>query len=225
MINKEELSPELLEELKNIGKTEQEIIEIIKANVNGNTIDVVDKDNNFTSDNEGNKKLDDILVQLNNKIDLECNKITTKFITIGDRDGLVTFALNKCVNSIKLKGKIEIVHSHDEETNTVGDFNLKNQETIKQISTKNYNKIIVILGTQSLSKHISEILTVGDSNINNPLNNISLGLGVYHITDPEIKKLIDKDIYGEYIKFSESDMNSEMIHVKEIREQYSKYKI
>lgn len=69
VINKEELSSDLIEYLKTLGKTEQEIIQIIKENVNSNNINITGSD--------GTKGLEESLKEINTKINTVSNEINS----------------------------------------------------------------------------------------------------------------------------------------------------
>ena len=60
-------------------------------------------------------------------------------------------------------------------------------------------KLIVVLGAADIEgvEISAETLTTGDPSFAGPLAGVPLGLQVYHILEPEFKKIIPEDIYQD----------------------------
>ncbi len=61
--------------------------------------------------------------------------------------------------------------------------------------------IIVVLGASDLDGVMitAETVTTGDPTFSGPLAGVSLGLPVYHILEPEVRKAIPEDVYEEQV--------------------------
>lgn len=62
-------------------------------------------------------------------------------------------------------------------------------------------KIIVVLGASDLegAEISAETVTLGDPSFAGPLAGVPLGLPVYHILEPEVRKYIPEDVYNEHV--------------------------
>lgn len=58
---------------------------------------------------------------------------------------------------------------------------------------------------------MAETVTAGDPTYTGPLAGVSLGLPVYHVTEPEIRESTDAAVYQEQIALSEMAMETEAI--------------
>lgn len=58
---------------------------------------------------------------------------------------------------------------------------------------------------------MAETVTAGDPTYTGPLAGVSLGLPVYHVTEPEMKELSDPGIYRDQIELSEIAMETDKI--------------
>ena len=69
----------------------------------------------------------------------------------------------------------------------------------------------------------AETVTVGDPSFTGPLAGVSLGLPVYHILEPEIKKAIPGDVYEENVGIWELTVDTKEIgqEFKAIRDKNS----
>lgn len=106
----------------------------------------------------------------------------------------------------------------------------ENQAQIKKIAEGAENEggsdnIIVVLGASDIEGALisAETVTVGDPSFTGPLAGVSLGLPVYHILEPEIKKAIPRDVYEENVGIWELTVDTEKIgqEFKAIREKDS----
>ncbi len=103
----------------------------------------------------------------------------------------------------------------------------KNQEQVKEIAEKAGDgdapdNLIVVLGASDIEGALisAETVTIGDPSFTGPLAGVSLGLPVYHILEPEIKKAVPKDVYEENAGIWELTIDTEKIgkEFKTIRE-------
>lgn len=67
---------------------------------------------------------------------------------------------------------------------------------------------------------MAETVTAGDPTYTGPLAGVSLGLPVYHVTEPEVRENADASVYQEQIGLSEIAMETEPIWstIREIRD-------
>lgn len=107
-------------------------------------------------------------------------------------------------------------------------MDLENQKRVKEIAEQfGPENVVVILGAAEgeAAGLAAETVTAGDPTYAGPLAGVPLGLGVYHICEPEIKEEVDADIYDEQVSMMEMVLDVDDI-VKEmtaIREQYCKF--
>jgi len=76
------------------------------------------------------------------------------------------------------------------------------QGSIKKIVESQDSKdIIVVLGASDLegAEISAETVTLGDPSFAGPLAGVSLGLPVYHILEPDVRKYIPEDVYDESV--------------------------
>ena len=72
---------------------------------------------------------------------------------------------------------------------------------------------MVILGAAEpdFVEMMAETVTAGDPTYTGPLAGVSLGLPVYHVTEPEIKEISDGSVYRDQIELSEMAMETDKI--------------
>ena len=58
---------------------------------------------------------------------------------------------------------------------------------------------------------MAETVTAGDPTYTGPLAGVSLGLPVYHVTEPEVREITDASVYQDQIALSEIAMETEKI--------------
>ena len=84
------------------------------------------------------------------------------------------------------------------------------------------DKIIVVLGASDLegAEISAETVTLGDPSFAGPLAGVPLGLPVYHILEPEIRKHIPEEVYEENVGVMAMVINPEEVgeRFKAIRE-------
>ena len=102
-------------------------------------------------------------------------------------------------------------------------MDMENQTTIKKLAEENgAERLVVVLGATDLqgAEITATTVTVGDPSFTGPLAGAPLGLPVYHILEPEVKKAIPEDVYAEQAGFLEMVVDTEQIgkKFKQIRE-------
>jgi glycine reductase len=88
------------------------------------------------------------------------------------------------------------------------------------------NVVVIIGGAEAEASGLSaETVALGDPTFAGPLAGISLGLGVYHVVEPEVKNEFDAAIYDEQCGMMEMVLDIDAIvgEVKTVRDQHSKY--
>ena len=58
---------------------------------------------------------------------------------------------------------------------------------------------------------MAETVTAGDPTYTGPLAGVSLGLPVYHVTEPEVRQVADASVYRDQIELSEIAMETDKI--------------
>jgi len=107
-------------------------------------------------------------------------------------------------------------------------MDLENQKRVKDFSEQyGPENVIVIIGAAEgeAAGLAAETVTAGDPTFAGPLTGVSLGLGVYHICEEEVKNEVDEGVYDEQVSMMEMVLDVDEI-VKEmdsIRSQFSKY--
>ena len=86
-------------------------------------------------------------------------------------------------------------------------MDLEEQERIKQIVEANggANGLVAILGSPDAesAEMFAETVSLGDPTYAGALAGVSLGLPVYHATEPELKAAIDPKVYADQIEMME----------------------
>ena len=88
------------------------------------------------------------------------------------------------------------------------------------------NMIVMLGGAEAEASGLSaETVAAGDPTFAGPLAGIALGLGVYHVVEPEVKNEFDAAVYDEQCGMMEMVLDIDAIigEVKAVRDQYSKY--
>jgi len=102
------------------------------------------------------------------------------------------------------------------------------QGNIKKIAEDQDGKenLIVVLGASDIdgAEISAETVTLGDPSYSGPLAGVSLGLPVYHILEPEIRKHIPEEVYNECVGIMAMVINPEEVgeRFKLIREKAAK---
>ena len=98
-------------------------------------------------------------------------------------------------------------------------------QALMQRLVEEYGKdnLVVVLGAADPEgvEISAETLTIGDPSYAGPLAGVSLGLRVYHILEPDMKKVIPGDVYEEKLGIFELTTDTEQLgkSLSKIREQ------
>ena len=109
-------------------------------------------------------------------------------------------------------------------------MDLENQRRVKEFAEEfGPENLVVVLGASEgeSASLAAETVTAGDPTFAGPLAGVSLGLAVYHVFDSEIRAEADAAAWEEQISMMEMVLDPEALaaSVKEIREQFSQYKL
>lgn len=107
-------------------------------------------------------------------------------------------------------------------------MDLENQNRVKGMTeTYGAENLVVILGAAEgeAAGLAAETVTNGDPTFAGSLAGVQLGLRVYHVIEPEIKEIVDPEIYDEQIGIMEMVLDTEEIisEVSSIREEFCKF--
>src|ERR671914_430644 len=103
-------------------------------------------------------------------------------------------------------------------------MDLDDQARIKQLVEEDGNpdRFVAILGSPDpeSAELFAETVTLGDPCYAGALAGVSLKLPVYHVTEPEVRAVVDPSIYAEQIELMEIALDTDAIHkaVKSVRE-------
>jgi hypothetical protein len=103
-------------------------------------------------------------------------------------------------------------------------MDLDEQERIKATVEANGGPdgIVALLGAPDAESAgmFAETLSLGDPTYAGALAGVSLKLPVYHITEPEVRALVDPDVYAKQIELMEMALETDAIHaaMREVRE-------
>src|SRR3954470_17830878 len=102
-------------------------------------------------------------------------------------------------------------------------MDLEEQDVVKRtVEEQGLEGVIVILGSPDpdSTELFAETVSSGDPTWAGPLAGVSLGLPVYHVTEPEIKDIVDPGVYAEQIEMMELALDTAAIHqaVRSVRE-------
>lgn len=105
-------------------------------------------------------------------------------------------------------------------------MDLENQRRVKELAEKYAEgDLLVVLGgaEAEASGLTAETVTHGDPTFAGPLAGVQLGLPVYHVIEPEVKREVDPEVYDEQISLMEMVLDVDAIRqeVKAMRDQYS----
>ena len=141
-----------------------------------------------------------------------------KIIALGERDGIPGEVIAECIKS----AGAEIIFASTEcfVWTSAGAMDLELQKRIKELADKNkQEKPIMIIGSADAEGAgiVAETVSIGDPSYAGPLTGVQLGLLVYHIVEPEVKREIDPQLYEEKIEIMEMVLDVENI-IKEMEE-------
>lgn len=109
-------------------------------------------------------------------------------------------------------------------------MDLEIQQRVKDLTEKHgaENVVVVIGGSEAEASGLSaETVAAGDPTFAGPLAGVELGLGVYHVVEPEIKDQCDAAVYDEQCGMMEMvlDVDSIIEEVKSVRDEFSKFEL
>jgi len=95
-------------------------------------------------------------------------------------------------------------------------MDLDEQERIKQVVEANGGPdgIVAILGSPDAesAEMFAETISLGDPTYAGALAGVSLRLPVYHVTEPEVRAIVDPDVYAAQIEMMEMVLDVDAIH-------------
>jgi glycine/sarcosine/betaine reductase complex component A len=103
-------------------------------------------------------------------------------------------------------------------------MDLEEQERIKQVVADNGGPdgIVALLGQPDAesAEMFAETISLGDPTYAGALAGVSLKLPVYHVTEPEVRNLVEPRVYADQIEMMEMALDTEAIHaaVRSVRE-------
>ena len=103
-------------------------------------------------------------------------------------------------------------------------MDLDEQERIKQVVEANGGPdgMVAILGSPDAESAgmFAETISLGDPTYAGALAGVSLRLPVYHVTEPEVRAIVDPGVYAAQIEMMELVLDVEAIHhaVRSVRE-------
>src|SRR5215470_9134251 len=103
-------------------------------------------------------------------------------------------------------------------------MDLEEQERIKQAVEANGGPdgIVAILGSPDAesAEMFAETISLGDPTYAGALAGVSLKLPVYHVTEGEVRELVDPQVYADQIELMEMALDIQAIHaaVRSVRE-------
>ena len=105
-------------------------------------------------------------------------------------------------------------------------MDLEEQGVVKQtVEEQGLEGVIVILGSPDpeSAELFAETVSSGDPTWAGPLAGVSLGLPVFHITEPEIKEIVDPGVYRDQVELMELALDVEEIwaRVAAVRRRYA----
>ena len=103
-------------------------------------------------------------------------------------------------------------------------MDLENQKRVKEFAEEyGAENLVVVLGAAEgeAAGLAAETVTLGDPTFAGPLTGVQLGLTVYHVCEPEIKKEFDEAVYDEQVSMMEMvlDVDDIVDEMNAIREQ------
>ncbi len=107
-------------------------------------------------------------------------------------------------------------------------MDLENQKRVKELAEKyGPENLVVLLGAAEgeASGLAAETVTNGDPTYAGPLTGVQLGLTVYHVCEPDIKREFDSDVYDEQVSMMEMvlDVDDITSETSAIRQEFCKY--
>jgi glycine reductase len=95
-------------------------------------------------------------------------------------------------------------------------MDLEEQERIRQVVDDNGGPdgIVAILGSPDAesAEMFAETVALGDPTYAGALAGVSLKLPVYHVTEPEVRALVDPAVYAQQVELMELALDTQAIH-------------
>ena len=103
-------------------------------------------------------------------------------------------------------------------------MDLENQKRVKEFAEEyGAENLVVVLGAAEgeAAGLAAETVTLGDPTFAGPLTGVQLGLTVYHVCEPEMKKEFDEAVYDEQVGMMEMvlDVDDIVSEMQAIRDQ------
>ena len=107
-------------------------------------------------------------------------------------------------------------------------MDLENQKRVKGLTDEHgAENVVVLFGAAEAESAglAAETVTAGDPTFAGCLAGVSLGLAVYHAVEPQVKDIVDGDVYEEQVGMMEMvlDVDEIVSEMNSIREQFAKY--
>lgn len=107
-------------------------------------------------------------------------------------------------------------------------MDLENQKRVKDFAEKyGPENVVVLLGAAEgeASGLAAETVTNGDPTYAGPLTGVQLGLTVYHVCEPEVRREFNSEVYDEQVGIMEMvlDVDDIISETSAIRGEYCKY--
>ena len=105
-------------------------------------------------------------------------------------------------------------------------MDLEEQEAIKRaVEAAGPDGVVVILGSPDAdsAEMFAETVSSGDPTWAGPLAGVPLGLPVYHVTEPEIRRAVDPEVYSDQVELMELALDVQDIwtRVRAVRQRYA----
>jgi betaine reductase len=107
-------------------------------------------------------------------------------------------------------------------------MDLENQKRVKDFADQyGAENVVVLVGAAEgeAAGLAAETVTAGDPTFAGPLAGVALGLGVYHVVEPEFKDEVDAEVYDEQVGMMEMvlDVDDIIEEMQEIRNEFCKF--
>ena len=107
-------------------------------------------------------------------------------------------------------------------------MDLENQNRVKTLTEKyGAENMLVILGAAEAEAAglAAETVTNGDPTFAGPLAGVQLGLRAYHVVEPELKELVNPEVYDEQIGMMEMvlDVDGIIGEMSTMRNEFCKF--
>ena len=107
-------------------------------------------------------------------------------------------------------------------------MDLENQKRVKDFADQyGAENVVVLVGAAEgeAAGLAAETVTAGDPTFAGPLAGVALGLGVYHVVEPEFKDEVDPEVYDEQVGMMEMvlDVDDIIEEMQEIRNEFCKF--